>query len=361
MYIGTFRNYKKHLLNAIITPFTQFYLIFLIINSLAGVIHGVSVGWMLWKNFELLTGVLWIIFFSAIYSSNNINNLLERVSFLLFIFLLCICTYEIYFLLKTHSFLNLLLNVRPELIMPKINPIKLSVFATFITIYSVIKFKDKKLIWAVFVFYGFLMLLVSKSRTGFLIIVLYFFYEQLIFSKRFIIRITIIFLIFSISSVFFSSEIANFTSIMRLNDLETLSAGGGRLSAQDETNQSSWGESLSLAGDNFIIGIGNINTKRFLQSKENSVDNFILQNLIAGGFFGGVLLSFWAFFKFPFSFWSYFKKNKEKYKNFKIRFANLILLIFFVKSFTTNGASFFGFEFLFLGISYTIFDRFKNE
>jgi len=121
------------------------------------------------------------------------------------------------------------------------------------------------------------------------------------------------------------------------------------------------GESLSLAGDNFIIGIGNINTKRFLQSKENSVDNFILQNLIAGGFFGGVLLSFWAFFKFPFSFWSYFKKNKEKYKNFKIRFANLILLIFFVKSFTTNGASFFGFEFLFLGISYTIFDRFKNE
>jgi hypothetical protein len=124
---------------------------------------------------------------------------------------------------------------------------------------------------------------------------------------------------------------------------------------------SSWGESLKFISNNITMGIGNINTKRFLNTKIFSVDNFILQNFIAGGFVGGGLLSFWAFFKFPFSFWGYFKKNNLKYKNYKIRLANLILLIFFVKSFTTNGASFFGIEFLFLGISFAIFDKVRKQ
>ena len=360
-YLGTFRNSNKYFSKAVISPFTQFYLIFLIFNSLAGVFNGVSVGWILWKNFELLTGVLWIIVFSIVYHKRIVNNLVEKVSLLLFIFILSISTYEIYFLLKTHSFLNLFLNVRPELMLPRINPIKLSIFAIFITVYSVIKLKDKKLIWWFFIFFGLFLLIVSKSRTGFLILLLYFFYEQFIFSKIFFIRIIIISSIFSISSFFFNSQISDLANIMRIDNLESLSDGSGRISSQDSSEVSSWGESLTLIADNPAFGIGNINTKRFLSNKEKSVDNFILQNFIAGGFFGGVLLSFWAFFKFPFSFWRYFINNKEKYKNFKIRFANLILMIFFVKSLTTNGASFFGFEFLFLGISYTIFDRFKNE
>ena len=361
-YLITIRNAQIFVLRSINTPFCIFYILFILVNSFSGIFSGISVDWMLWKNFELLNGVFWFISFYSLYFYIKINNILEKIGFLLIISFLSICTYEVFFLLKTYSFLDLLLVIRPEIEVPKINAIRLSILATFITIFSLLKFKGKNFIWLFISLFGMLLIIIAKSRTGFLAIILFFFFEQYIFSNRVFLRALFLGIIFTFSYFFLNKYFIDFASIMRIDDFDSLSRGGGRLTGMDkQAGSSSWGESLEFISNNFTIGIGNINTKRFLDAKIYSVDNFILQNFIAGGILGGGLLSFWAFLKFPFSFWRYFKINKFLYKNYKVRFATLMLIIFFVKSFSTNGASFFGIEFLFLGLSYAIFNKVKSQ
>jgi len=361
LYLSNIREAQNFVLKSINTPFTKFYLLFIFINSISGVFNGISVNWMLWKNFEMLTGVLWFVSFHSLYFYVKFDDIVEKIGFILLLFFISICTYEVYFLLKTYSYTELLFVVRPEIELPKINPIKLSIFAAYIAIYSSLKCKRKNFIWLFLSFFGLLLILMAKSRTGFIVVVLFFLYEQFISNNKIVFRVLLCSSIFMVSSFIFSQYLIDFATIMRINDFDVLLNGGGRLKSMDSGGTSSWGESLKLISNHITMGIGNINTKRFLDTKIYSVDNFILQNLIAGGLVGGGLLSFWAFFVFPLGFWRYFKKHKEKYKKNKIRLANMILIIFFVKSFSTNGASFFGIEFLFLGISYAIFNKVKIQ
>ena len=220
---------SKYPFRAIKTPFFKFYLLFIIVNSISGIVNGISVGWLLWKNFEILTGMLWFISFHSLYSYMKLREIINRISILTFIFFISLCTYELFFLLKTNNFLNLLLVIRPELDFPKINPIKLSIFASYITIYSLLKFKRTNYIWLFLSFFGILMIVIAKSRTGFLILLLFFLYEQFIFSKQIALRALFVSFIFTVIFIFLNKHVVEFLSIMRIDDWETFLKGGGEL------------------------------------------------------------------------------------------------------------------------------------
>lgn len=353
------RTASQSINQAVFSPLFIFYLIFIVINSLSGSINGEAVGWLLWKNTELLAGLIWFVSFFVACSYYYKGKLLNNIFAIIFLYFLIIGAFTLFKFIEIYSILDLIFFIRPEMELPKINPLLLSVFAVYILIYSRLKlnYSKNKIIFYSTLFFGFLLLLISKSRTGVIIILLYFLYETIFVYKRFMIYFAIIPLFLLLFWAFFPGLISNFLLIMRLEGSEQLYSGSGRFSSGGNGfENSSWGESILLIEKNPLFGIGNINTKRFIFSKDYSVDNFFLQTFIAGGVIGASLLSIWAFIIFPFKFWKYFSNNRHKYKtNIIFQMSNLLLSIFFVRCLTTNGAAFFGFEFLFLAISFTIY------
>ena len=356
------RTASQLIIQAAFSPLFKFYLIFIVINSLSGIINGEAVVWLLWKNTELLAGLIWFVSFFVTCSYYDKGKLLNNIFAIIFFYFLIIGAFALFKFTENDSILNLIF-IRPELEVPKINPLLLSVFAVYILIYSSLKlnYSKNKIIFYSTLFFGFLLLVISKSRTGVIIILLYFLYETIFVYRRAMIYFAIIPLVLLLFWAFFPGLISDFILIMRLQGSEELYNGSGRFSSGGNGyKNSSWGESILLIEKNPLFGIGNINTKRFLFSKDYSVDNFILQTFVAGGVIGASLLSIWAFIIFPFKFWKYFSNNKYKYKTNIIRMSNLLLCIFFVRCLTTNGAAFFGFEFLFLAISFTIYSTDKK-
>ena len=346
-----------------LSPLFISYLIFIVVNLFSGNLKGVNeTGWLLWKNIEIFAGLVWFLALNYVINYNP-EMIFKRLLYIIYLCLIILTLFVIYNQLNMYSLTEILFTSRVESEFPKINPITLSIIGVFIFFTTIYLKPFNNIINYLIISFALFLILAAKSRTGVLIIVNFYLINLLIANRgRFnLFFVFLVFLVFDLNFTnFFSS---NLLEILRLDSEAEIWRFGGRIRGYQSERfiESSWGESIAMISENIFFGVGNINTHFQLATKLYSVDNFVLQNLIAAGVVGGSLLSTWAFIIFPLQFLTFYTR---KIKKINIPFLSLIfsfLLIFWIKSFTTNGASYYGLEFLLLVIVYLYFIKYEHS
>ena len=348
----------KNILRKTFNPIILFYLLYIIINTFSATLHNDSfiLNWTLWKNFEILTACLWSIWLYYVflmYGHKQIfHNLLKLVNY----FFVILGVFSIYSFLQENSLTNLILYIRPSLEMPIINPIMLSLIAVFILVYSVLNLKKTRyqLLYFIFILLGITLLLIAKSRTGYFIAIFYSVFYSYYFNN-FSTKIKTYILFFV--TIVLASIYSQYLEFSRLGDAFSDGFGGRISKSETRFENTSWGESLIFIEQNLFFGQGNLNYQRFINSKNYSVDNSILQFLLASGIIGGTLIISYLFFILPAKIHKFFKKHKF---NPSSKLVLLLILIAYFRSMTTNGFSTYGFELLFLLLSYS-FIKYMND
>ncbi|MDH3648121.1 MAG: O-antigen ligase family protein [Saprospiraceae bacterium] len=239
---------------------------------------------------------------------------------------------------------------------PRMNAINLSVIAAYGIIYNLILFRDRRLVRLLMILLFLFLFIASKSRTGLLIIGLFFVFWMVNSAIPLTNKIILIGVL-SLSTLYLNKQVLE---IMRIADRQEVLTLGGRLSSN--VNQTAaWPETLSFVERNMIVGVGNINLTRFVKNKRFAVDNFFLQVLIASGLLGSIAyIGFIIHYSLKWLKLSLLGKSTRDRRHRIYLLSGLCFIIAFSRALTTNDLAFHGFGFLLLLLSIAYYSNRKH-
>lgn len=247
--------------------------------------------------------------------------------------------------------------MRPEAHVPVVNPIMLGYLGAMVIIFAVIK-GFSPLTTGAFLALGISAVALSKSRTAVILLGIYFAFHFYSVAKT---RLSVPVLVLAFTLlVLIITNIPSFTDLMRLSTLFNDGLGGRLRLRETGYGESSWGESFTLFIQQPLFGYGNINFQRFLDSKSFSVDNALLQVLLAGGIIGGGLYILYSFFYVPLMVARAIGKVPSEMRLVKGLIMSLNLS-FIIRSFSTNGVAYLGIEMISLMLLLSILKTLSYE
>jgi hypothetical protein len=268
------------------TPYAA-WIWYAMIAIFSGVISSIAPLWSGWKCIELLVVVYWA---TAVSSHARATGSMTTI-WNCFLSMTWCCTAMVILSLVQMlqsgvTPLDFLQrgNLRLYSLWPHVNPISLSIMATFSVVGLLHANRLNIFLKISLIAPSLLAMVLTKSRTGLLAVLLIALFTVLSSAMGRRLKQATLLLIFCGCVVVATN--ATLKETLRVDDYQRVMMGAGRIISADGKT-SAWGDSIEFFGRSPIIGYGFLNQSRFM-GRETSTDNGLLQILLSAGLVGAI-------------------------------------------------------------------------
>jgi O-antigen ligase len=288
---------RIRLIGHLFSPPFVFFLWYIGIGLLSGVLSGISPLYSLWKGIELTVVIIWAVVIASWLEAPGSKRLLRLCFIAIFWSIVAVNIWTLYsnYGFPQNWFVDFLVRPRLEGDFPIINPLQLGTMAAYvITMSLVLGRRNKRFLYFLIALPAVSILIHTQARSA--AVGLLFAVFLLLFSRRrlnplnsvIIVVLLLMFFTFSMSNEAFGAYFFRAQSSVWLDtqDIDIPRLFSGRIDM-------SWADSLEMFSSSPVIGYGLINLSRFFKEQIFGVDNTYLQLLLASGVLGAIPLIYY--------------------------------------------------------------------